>query len=248
MYRLAILIAFLGSTLLSSTSYAQSPNQGRGFGQGSFGQGSRGQGSFGQGGRGAFGNPVGAGQSRGGAGFGTSAFGQPGAGFGGGGGTGIGGLGQQAFGNNQFGAGAGADAFLGNDGQQMQNFFRALNRGRQRSATQNFAIENLNELRNQGGDGNSSDTRPPVRVQLRPAFETPLGTIGRIQSELETRLIANAAELGISDVKVTMEGRILTLEGTVATEHQRNLAEKVISLEPGVSGVDNRLTVEAAAE
>lgn len=210
-------------------------NQGQagGFGGSGFGQG--GQSAFGGGGQG------GRGQSRGGAGYGANAFGG-GAGMGG---AGFGGVGQQGVGNNQLGP-AGQDAFIGNDAAQTQNFFRNLNGGQRRTAMFDFMIENLNDMRDRGGRGNGRDNAPPVRVKLRPAFETPLGTMQQLSTDLQSRLSSSVSDLGVTNSRITMEGRTLTLEGTVATKHQRDLVEKMVSLEPGVSIVENRLVVDSA--
>lgn len=213
--------------------------------QSQFGQGSgmnRGFGATGQAGRG---------QSRGGGtGYGNNTFGASrggmgGAGFGSGYGTGgfAGGQGQQPspFGNNQAGA-APNGGFIGG-AQDTQNFFRNLNGQRQRTAAFDSMIENLNDLReNRGNEG--SDRSPPVRVQLRPAFETPLGTIARVNADVQTRLATAVSDLGVIEPQISMDGRTIRLEGRVKSAHERELVEKLISLEPGVTEIDNRLTVE----
>jgi hypothetical protein len=210
--------------------------QGSQFGQ-SGGSNRGGFGSFGGSGRG---------QSRGGTGYGNNAVGgMGGAGFGSQNGAGgfAGGQGQQqpAFGNNQAGV-APNGGFIGG-AQDTQNFFRAMNGQRQRTAMFDSMIENLNEMRETRGNSGSEQT-PPVRVQLRPAFETPLRTIVRMNADVQTRVIATATDLGVTDPQITMDGRTLTLEGRVKTAHDRELVEKLISLEPGVTEIDNRLMVD----
>jgi hypothetical protein len=219
-----------------------------GQGQGQFGQGG---GSSNSGGFGSFGGS-GRGQSRSGTGYGNnttgaSRGGMGGAGFGAGYGTGgfAGGQGQgqqqSAFGNNQAGV-APNGGFIGG-AQDTQNFFRNLNGQRQGTAMFDSMIENLNDMReSRGNDG--SDRSPPVRVQLRPAFETPLGTIARVNADVQTRLATTVTDLGVADPQITMEGRTLRLEGRVKSAHERELVEKLISLEPGVTEIDNRLTVD----
>jgi hypothetical protein len=217
------------------------------FAQGSqFGQG----GGSNRGGTSSFGGS-GRGQSRGGSAlansntFGAGRGGMGGAGFGSGYGSGGlgGGQGMQpgGIGNNQSGI-APNNGFIGG-AQDMQNFFRSLNGQRQNTASFNPMIENLNEMReSQGNDG--SDRSPPVRVQLRPAFETPLGTIARMNADVQTRLNATITDLGVTNPRITINERIVTLEGRVKTAHDRDLIEKLISLEPGVTEIDNRLMVD----
>lgn len=209
-------------------------------GRGGFGQSYAGPSGFsagGQTGRSAFSNSAGRGQSRGGRGgfgsgaFGGSAFGTPGAG--------------QAFGNNQFGPVV-PGGFLGVNATQTQNFFRNLGGGQRRTTNIDFTIENLNEMRDRGGRGSSGDYTPPVRVKLRPAFEVPSATVQQMSADLRSRLTMNAEEMGVADAQFSIDGRTIVLEGNVATEHQRALVEKLVSLEPGVTQVDNRLRVDAS--
>ena len=236
-----LLIAIAMSSVLATAAMAQnrgSMAQGRSaLGQGNFGQSAFGQG--GQTGRSAFGGTTGRGQSRGGGRTGGSAFG--GSAFGGGTFGAMGGT--PAFGGNQFGA-MGQGNFIGSDAAQTQNFFRNLNRGQRSAATFDFMIENLNEMRNRGGQGSSGDNTPPVRVKLYPTFEIPSATVEQMGVDLQTRLTMNVDEMGVAGSRISIDGRTVVLEGQVETEHQRVLVAKLVSLEPGVTTVDNRLTVE----
>ena len=47
----------------------------------------------------------------------------------------------------------------------------------------------------------------------------------------------------LSPVRVDMNGEVATLRGRVATQQDRELAENLIRLEPGVSDVRNELSV-----
>jgi osmotically-inducible protein OsmY len=105
-------------------------------------------------------------------------------------------------------------------------------------------IENLNEMRDRGNRGGSGERTPPVRVKLRPAFEMSPDTMAQVTSEVQSRLATSLAEQGVADSRVSSDGRAMTLEGRVATEHQKALIEKMLSLEPGVSTIENRLVVD----
>jgi hypothetical protein len=216
---------------MNQSGYGQSS-----FGQSSFGQSAFGQSSFGGTGQSGFGSGMGGrGQSRAG-------------GFGGGGGTGFGGgAGGQGFGNNGIGT-PGQGNFLGGNAAQTQNFFQALSGGQQRTQMFDFMVENLNEMRDRGNQGGGEDRAPPVRVKLRPAFETPLGTMAQVTSEVHSRLTASLTEQGVVDSRVSHDGRTVTLEGRVASEHQKALIEKMASFEPGVGTIDNRLIVDPTAK
>lgn len=231
------LVSLVCYAMFASICAAQGRNQfGQGGAGGAVGMGQQGQSGFGSGGQ------AGRGQSRGGgAGYGQNAFGGA-AGGNAFGGAGFGGTGPQATGNNQAGVGP-QGGFLGGDAAQTQNFFRNLNGGQRRTAVFDYMIENLNDMReSRGRDGR--DSAPPVRVKLRPAFDTPLGTMQQVSVDLQSRLASSVDSLGVTDPRITMDGRTLTLQGKVATEHQRALVEKMVSLEPGVTTIDNQLTVE----
>ena len=231
-YSTTIFLSLACSAMFATFCVAQAPNSAYSGRNSSFGQS-----GFGQGGQSTFsgsafgGAQGGRGQSRGaGMGMGQSAFGGSG-------------MGQQALGNNQLGV-AGQGGFLGGDAAQTQNFFRNMNGGQRRTAMLEFMIENLNDMRDRGNRGNGRENTPPVRVKLRPAFETPLGTMQQLNTDVQSRLTTSVSELGVIDTRITMDGRTLTLEGTVGSEHQRELAAKIASLEPGVSSVDNQLIVD----
>lgn len=235
-----LFMSLAGGVMFASHCSAQGRNPmqqgGRGgMGQSSFGRSGQG-GNFGGGGQG------GRGQSRAG---GQGGFGSGSTGGGAFGGSAFGGMGQQG-GSNQLASGQ--DAFIGNDAQQTQNFFQNLNGRQRRTAMFDFMIENLNDMRDRGGRSGGDNRTPPVRVKLRPAFETPLGTVQQVRTETQTRLSSSLTDLGVYDSRISMDGRTLTLEGTVASEHHRSLAEKMVSLEPGITEVDNRLTVNPPLE
>ncbi len=228
-------MSLAGVVICASLCSAQGRNRMQQGAQGGLGQsafGLSGQGSsfggMGQGGRG---------QSRGGQG----AFGA-----GGMGGGAFGGMGQQGFGTSQFGP-AGQNGFIGSNSEQIQDLFRNRSGRQNRTAMFDFMIENLNDMRDRGGRGKGNNPTPPVRVKLRPAFETPLDTVQQVNSDVQTRLSTSLSELGVTDSRITREGRTLTLEGTVTSEHQKALVEKMISMEPGVSLVDSRLIVDSNA-
>jgi hypothetical protein len=237
-FSLLTVVSLVGLVTIVGVCEAQNRGSANQRGQTGGGQSGFGQSSFGRGGQSSFGGATGGrGQSRGGTGFGSGAFG-------GGGGTGFGGnTGGAAFGTNQAGIG-GQDNFLGGDAAQTQNFFRNLSGGQRRNATFDFMIENLNEMRDRGNRGGSGERTPPVRVKLRPAFEMSPDTMAQVTSEVQSRLATSLAEQGVADSRVSSDGRAMTLEGRVATEHQKALIEKMLSLEPGVSTIENRLVVD----
>ena len=259
-------ICFCFAVLYSSTALAQRQGNARGatggsgglFGSrnmgGSFQAGNRtfrggsaaagGQGGMGQGGAAVAGNGAGQltgserfirgnrqpGQFVGGdaqsQGFVGAAGGQAGVGQGGRGGMGMGGMGPGLGGFNQFGGlgGLGLPGF-------GQNAFGAQggrgNRGQ----------------RGVGGRNNQIRYRTTMRV----GFEPPARPVGVTSAQVAVRLQKSSQLNWVSPVQVQLVDRTAILRGTVATEHERALAEQVVLLEPGVSQVQNEIRLAAPA-
>jgi hypothetical protein len=250
----AILVA------IAPTVYAQTwSGGGSGMGRSAFG--SSGIGSSGFGGSG-FGGGLGS-SGFGGSGFGSSSFGSGmgggmGSGFGGGMGSGFGsggfggsgfgggGMGGQGFGSGGFGGSGGYggnQSFVGRDSADMQ----ALSQMGQ-AGTQFFNNMNRNmSRRNRDGDSTPavSNTSQPMRVNLQVAFAAPRPTPAMLTNNIRTRMTSMLAERGMTGPQVTMEGDIAVITGMAADESQRLMFEKLISLEAGVRGVRNEMTVAA---
>lgn len=82
-----------------------------------------------------------------------------------------------------------------------------------------------------------------VRVRLNAAFAHPEPQPGALRATLQARLQRMlGAQLG-PETQVTVEGRTVVLTGSAASQHDRELAEILIGLEPGVGEVQNLLRV-----
>lgn len=209
---------------------------GSGFGTG-FGSISAGGSSFGSGfGAGGFGGGLGNGfgtSGLGGSGFGGSQFGS---GFGG-----------QGFGQGAFGFGQGTQTFVGRDSGDMQSLFNNLGRNSNQFFQQLNRTLDRGGRRNRQADQRQQDNRPPVRIKLRIAPEDqPVRTVavGEIQSRLE-RLVAGR---GFGSPEVFVDGGVVTLRGTAASESRRRVMEELVALEPGVREVRNRMTIAPTAD
>jgi hypothetical protein len=217
--------------------------QGGGFGGGGFGNSGFGNSGFGNSG---FGN----------SGFGAGGFGSSGignSGFGNSGfGSGLGGFGNQqggfgqgnAGGFGQRGVGPGGRNFVGRDAAEVQNNFQQQVGGQQGLQGFNDIVQNLNDLRNQRRRGREQqEAPPPVKVQLRPAFDLPLASTAEVQAGAQAQINRTLQVRGSSPVSLAMaEGRTV-LTGVVASEHDRALIAQLAALEPGVGTIENRLTV-----
>ncbi len=184
-----------------------------------------------------------------------SGFGQPG-GFGNGagaGGTGVGVAGQGVVGQGPISAGLAQTAgerfqeggFVGRDANDVRTSFDSLSGGRGPGGMMDAMIENLNEMRESRRRWRERNAGPPaVRVRLQPAFDLPLAPSGQANLEIQTRLSRVMEIRGVGSPQVEMAGRTAFLRGVVATEHDRMLLERIASLEPGVSRVENLVTIQ----
>lgn len=174
-----------------------------------------------------------------------------------GGGLGIGRPGQ--MGDSQFGAGqqpgmqgqgsnAGQDGFVGGDAQDMRNAFENM-RGRDRRRVMfDLMVENLNDMRDRRAERDARRRQPDlVRVQLRPPANLPPIDTQQVSVTLRSNLTRSLELQGLSAPQVELNGRTATVSGSVPSDHERAVIERMILLQPGVSQVESRLTVDPAA-
>jgi osmotically-inducible protein OsmY len=105
-----------------------------------------------------------------------------------------------------------------------------------------FGMNNLNQM---GQNGKRKQLRVPVRL----GFEMPVTTAS--QNQVTTQFAARLPKFpGIQltgPVDVSMEGKTVVLKGSVASERDRDLAERLALLEPGIASVRNELQVNPSA-
>jgi BON domain len=244
---LALVLAGVFLAFLPSSASAQRGGGGLNGGGGSMGMGS----SMGMGGSGFGGgtSSFGSGMSSFGSGFGSSSFGS---GFGSGSGTGgfgsgfgssgLGGTGQSAFGNNSQNGN-----FIGRDSADMTSVFNQLGRN------SNQFFQQMNRNMSRGGNRGNRNTSqeqnaaPPVRVRLDVAFDRPVLRPTAVVTAVRGRLEKVLVNHNITAPDVELKGDTVVLRGVAASESQRLVIEKLVSLEPGVLAVDNQMTVAPAA-
>jgi hypothetical protein len=94
---------------------------------------------------------------------------------------------------------------------------------------------------NQGRNGRNQQRQ--VRTVLDLGFNMPPRNQSAVATTVAQRLAQSRGVQAMSPVTVTMNGRVAVLSGTVPTDHARNVAEQLALLEPGVSKVQNDLTI-----
>jgi hypothetical protein len=209
-----------GSSNFGSAGYNPGSFGSTGFGSTSMGTSSGGFGSIGLGSGGIGGMSIGTG------GFTSSGFGSQG-------------FGSQGFGQSSFGQGN--QQFVGRDSSDMQAVFNNLGRN------SNQFFQQLNRTMGAGRGRQAGEQpqneRPPVRVQLRVAFDYDQPTPSVVARDLGERLERVLAEHHVNQPEVIIEGRTAILRGTAANESQRLVLEKLVQLEPGVSAVVNQMAI-----
>lgn len=96
-----------------------------------------------------------------------------------------------------------------------------------------------------GGQG-AGQGQQAVRTRLRSGVEVQSVAPAAIQSQVRQRLSSLPVGERLNGVEITMDGRTAILTGQVESEQRRRMSELLIRLEPGVSRIDNRLTVGPA--
>ena len=136
--------------------------------------------------------------------------------------------------------------FVGRDAEDVRTGFESMSGGERRGMMMDMMIENLNEMRDSRRRWREQQNAPPpIRVRLQPAFDLPVASPVAAAIKLQTNLTRTLQARGVVSPQVEIAGRTAFLRGSVATAHDRELAERLASFEPGVSRVENLLTVQA---
>ena len=146
-------------------------------------------------------------------------------------------------GNERFTRGGrAAGQFVGADGADTANMIGIM-AGAQNAALQGLSrsLSNLNP--NQGKQEGNTRAKKTVRAVRSVEFEYRVPAAAVLNTTLGTRLTRSKSVAAQGNVVVAMEGRTAVLTGVVANEHARDLAARLCLLEPGVSKVENRLTI-----
>ena len=89
----------------------------------------------------------------------------------------------------------------------------------------------------QNGFGQNEQKRIPTKLTVR--FNHPQISDSAIDAKITRRINA----LNFPGVKVSVEDRVAIVSGTVDSEDDRRVVDRFVSMEPGISTVENRLEV-----
>jgi hypothetical protein len=123
--------------------------------------------------------------------------------------------------------------------------------GRQPSRNTAFGgrggFNQFNQLFNASGRNTLQNQRSRLRIPVQLGF-APVNAPAspQVATRVQQRLMTVTQLNATSPLLVEMEGRVAVLRGAVGSEHDRNLAARLVMLEPGVSNVRNELQVASA--
>lgn len=135
------------------------------------------------------------------------------------------------------------EGFIGRDAEDVRETFDRLAPRERRGAMFDMMLENLNEMRRAQERWQEQRRRPPpVRVRLQPVFRVPRPTPAVVEAQLQRRLEGALAEIDAA-ARVELIDGVAILQGQAATARDRQVAEQIVLLQPGVTRVDNRIVV-----
>jgi hypothetical protein len=98
----------------------------------------------------------------------------------------------------------------------------------------------------QGQQGQQGQTQ--IRTRMVLGFLPTIPVTRVVATRCQERVNGSKRINRVSSISVVMEGQTAVLEGTVGSEHDRKLVGRIVSFEPGVRSVENRLNVGAVPE
>lgn len=130
--------------------------------------------------------------------------------------------------------------FVGGDSADTNNIFSQLQGMAAQQGPRNQNQQNVSSL-------NVRPTQSKARVQITPGFVVHGPADSKISATLQERLEKSKRIERRGPITVMLDGNTAVLSGSVATEHDRDLAERVALLEVGVAAVRNELTVQPSS-
>jgi hypothetical protein len=120
--------------------------------------------------------------------------------------------------------------------------------GRGGLATGQFGMNNMAGGRTRGMNTTGTAVQAPGYI-LRAGFTNPQppASTPEIQVRVQRVLTAAPSLAGVRGVSLTMDGATVVLRGTASTDYEKQLAETLARLEPGVYDLRNEIQVQGAS-
>jgi len=134
---------------------------------------------------------------------------------------------------------------VGRSAEDISKMLREMRGADRRQQRINSNVENLNERRNRRNSQRAQrNPPPPIHVQFRPSFSIPSAPSSQVAKRMQSDFSRLLKKRGTGTVQVVLSDRTATLTGTVNSEHERSLLERMVRIEPGVSAIENLIAVE----
>ncbi len=150
------------------------------------------------------------------------------------------------LGNERFVRGArGSNQFVGADAREASNFVGQVNAGNQTADLQPAitatARPNLAPMINRPMKRRSANSLldPQLQVAFAPGPETIAGRVEKAETAIESALFSHFG----NQISVSVVNQTATLRGAVPDADSSRLAELMSLMEPGISKVENQLSV-----
>jgi hypothetical protein len=82
-----------------------------------------------------------------------------------------------------------------------------------------------------------------IRTRLRASIQVARPPASQVESKIESRWSSLPSHPRFRNVEIEMQGRTAILNGEVASQEDRRIAELLLRLEPGVQSIENQLSV-----
>jgi len=134
---------------------------------------------------------------------------------------------------------------VGRNAEDVREMLQELRGTERRQKRANMNVENLNRRRNARNRRQSQrNPPPPIHIQFQPSFSLQRAPVELVADRLELNLSRLLEQRDAGAVRVVLSDRTATLTGSVTSEYQRRLLERMVRIEPGVSTVENLIAVE----
>lgn len=107
--------------------------------------------------------------------------------------------------------------------------------------------QNANQQGSRNGGGRAGQQKAQYRIARSVGFDYAPPTAAELRTQLGTRFKSLPGVKAVGPIDVSLQERTVVLRGSVATAHDRDLAERLALLEAGVDQVRNELTIARPA-
>jgi len=110
-----------------------------------------------------------------------------------------------------------------------------------------YGQQNNRQSQLAGAANTRASSRRQIQTSYKIGFAIPSADSSAVSTKLSDQLARSQAISSVGGVSIQLDGKTAVLRGTVATDHDRELAALLAMLEPGVSQVRNELEVQSAS-